>query len=154
MSNASKEKGARAETAAKKKLIELTDHNWQRVPGSGALGVAHKLKGDLYIPECKNAYAVEVKHYKDDQLSTKILTSKNPIIIDWWKQTIRQAKQMGQKPLLIFKHNRSKFFAAFDEVPECDDYRTLFYDDEDYKFYIAQLEEWIKCEQPEFIING
>ena len=50
----SRQKGARAEAAAKGLLIKHSGLDWQRTPGSGALHAAHKLKGDLYIPDCKN----------------------------------------------------------------------------------------------------
>lgn len=55
----SRQKGARAETDAKNILKMYTKLNWQRVPGSGALGAQHKLKGDLYIPEAKIGIALK-----------------------------------------------------------------------------------------------
>ena len=86
----SRQKGARAESAVKAVLKSATGLNWQRVPGSGALGVEHKLKGDLYIPDANNKYCVEVKHYKDDHLTSAILSGKNPLLFEWWEQAIRQ----------------------------------------------------------------
>ena len=54
----SREKGARAELAVKKELIRLTGLAFQRVPGSGALAPVHGLKGDPYIPNEENLYAI------------------------------------------------------------------------------------------------
>lgn len=109
----SRQKGARAEAAAKKVLIEKTGLGWERTPGSGALNEKHKLKGDLYIPDCKNKFCVEVKHYKDDHFTSKVLTSKGPQFLLWWEQAERQGVQVGRDPLLLFKFDRSKWFVAF-----------------------------------------
>ena len=56
-------KGATAETKARDELRKLTKLKWERVPGSGALDEKHGLKGDLYVPNEKNLFCVEVKHY-------------------------------------------------------------------------------------------
>lgn len=146
----SRQKGARAESNAKDILIKYTGHNWKRTPGSGALSADHKLKGDLYIPEVNNKYCVEVKHYKEDQFSTKILTDKDPQLNKWWSQTLRQGKQVDKEPLLIFKHDRSKFFVA-----------TESYIDSDIKYIytmpldicICILEDWLLYEKPNFIVE-
>jgi hypothetical protein len=109
----SRQKGRTAEMNAKKELIKLTGLNWERTPMSGALSAVHKLKGDLYVPDAITKYCVEVKHYKDDHLTSKILTSKTPQIRTWWEQTVRESLEIDKEPLLIFKFDRSKWFAAF-----------------------------------------
>lgn len=109
----SRQKGARAETAARDILRKYTKLGWERTPGSGALNEKHKLKGDLYIPDAKNHFCVEVKHYTDDHLTSKVLTSKDPHLIEWWQQAERQGKQVERTPLLLFKFDRSKWFVAF-----------------------------------------
>jgi Holliday junction resolvase len=146
----SREKGARAETAAKGLLIKHTGFGWERVPSSGALNPRHKLKGDLYIPEKQNIYSVEVKHYKEDHISSKMLTDKQPQIIKWWEQSIRQAEQISKKPLLIFKFDRSKFFVAFLEPKPSKALKYIKYNNS-HIFYIAKLEEWLEKEKPNFI---
>ncbi len=146
----SRDKGTRAEAAAKGILIKCTGLPWERVPSSGALNPSHKLKGDLYIPEKVNIYAVEVKHYKDDHMTSKMLTDKKPQIIQWWEQAIRQAEQINKKPLLIFKFDRSKFFVAFLEPKPSETLKYIRYNNF-YKFYIAKLEEWLEKEKPSFI---
>ena len=150
----SRQKGARAEAAVKAKLISMTGLNWQRTPGSGALDARHGLKGDLYIPQEENLWTIEVKHYKDSHLNSTLITGKNPQIVDWWKQTIRQAGQNGNKPLLVFKHDRSKLFVAF-QTPPPDGFRYIYYegDTPDYCFYIALLEDWHEHSNIEFILR-
>jgi Holliday junction resolvase len=146
----SRDKGYRAEDAVKKELIRLTGLAFQRVPGSGALAAVHGLKGDLYIPNEKNVYAIEVKHFATDKMTSKILTDKNPQLMQWWEQAVRQGEQTCKKPLLIFKHDRSKMFVGFEKEPTCDyDYFLLSIDE--HSIYIALLTDWIKYENPQFI---
>jgi hypothetical protein len=142
----SRQKGARAETAARDILRKYTKLGWERTPGSGALHEKHKLKGDLYIPDCKNRFCVEVKHYKDDHLTSKLLTDKSPQILEWWNQADRQALQVDRIPLLLFKFDRSKWFVATDQVINFDNkYKTL----EIYPESIAvtKLEDWLENEE-------
>ena len=143
-------KGAKAETDAKIILKKHTGLGWERTPGSGALDEKHLLKGDLYCPGKENVYCVEVKHYEDDHLTSQILTSKNPQLIEWWQQATRQGLQVGKKPLLIFKHNRSKMFVAFEDLPTSE-YRKIYVEVLQYSFYIAILEDWLLHEKPKFI---
>lgn len=109
----SRAKGRTAELKARDELRKLTGLVWERTPMSGALDAKHKMKGDLYIPQVNLRYCVEVKHYADDHVNTKILTGNKPMVLEWWAQAVREAKQMDREPLLMFKHNRSKWFIAF-----------------------------------------
>lgn len=147
----SRQKGARAEADMVKKLSDHTGLNFKRIPMSGALDAAHGLKGDIYIPNSLNIYCIEVKHYKDDHLTSKLLTDKTPQIIDWWEQTIREAAQVSRKPLLIFKFDRSKIFVAFKDMPSTDVYRWMFLNIDGYEFYISKLDDWLNNEKPRFI---
>ena len=120
------------------------------MPGSGALDAKHKLKGDLYIPNSTNKFCIEVKHYAEDHLTSKVLTSKNSQLILWWEQAERQGKQVDREPLLIFKFDRSKIFVAFSKEPsQIYDYVLINVDD--YVFYVAELETWINNERPVFV---
>lgn len=148
----SRQKGARAEAAAKGLLIKHTNLDWQRTPGSGALNKQHKLKGDLYIPDEKNHYCVEVKHYKDDHLTSKLLTDKKPQLIKWWEQAVRQANEVERVPLLLFKFDRSKWFVCFAHEPVTYEYDMLTYRSENYLFYMAKLEEWLSKEEITWIL--
>ena len=143
-------KGATAETKARDELRKLTGLKWERVPGSGALHEKHGLKGDLYVPGEKNLYCVEVKHYKDDHFNTSLFTSKSPQLITFWEQTLRESDQVGKKPLLIFKHDRSKLFAAQLEMPTAN-YNHCFVSILDHAFFVSTLDDFVKNEKPQFI---
>jgi hypothetical protein len=143
-------KGATAETKARDELRKVTKLKWERVPGSGALDEKHGLKGDLYIPNEKNLYCVEVKHYADDHFNTSLFTGKQPQLIDFWQQTIRESGQVNKQPLLIFKHDRSKFFAAYKDMPTAN-YRYAFISVLGHEFYVATLEDYLNHEKPKFI---
>lgn len=149
MSNYSKEKGTRAELYVRDYLRKITSLPWERVPGSGALDPKHKLKADLYLPDMKNYYCVEVKHYAEDHINSGLLTNKNPQLLDFWKQTVREALQVNRMPLLIFKFDRSKLFCAFEDMPT-QNYRFLFMSIDGYEFFVALLEDWITKEAPKF----
>lgn len=146
----SRAKGARAEAAVRDILRKETGHNWERVPGSGALDPKHKLKGDLYIPDSSNKYCVEIKHYAEDHLTSKLLTSKTPQIIEWWKQTVRESNQVDRVPLLIYKFDRSKCFVAFTQTPN-GKYDYLSVNVSGHNFHTCELTEWLKHETPKFV---
>jgi hypothetical protein len=138
--NKSKAKGTRAEAAVCKVLSTNTGRNWERIPLSGALDAKHGLKGDVYIPKELMKYCVEVKHYRDDHLSSKLLTSKSPKILEWWEQTLRETRENEvENPLLIFKFDRSKWFCAFLQEP-IQEYRFLYFSE---GFYLAKLEDYL-----------
>jgi hypothetical protein len=145
-----RQKGATAESKARDELRAATGLQWERVPGSGALDAKHGLKGDLYVPNEKNLYAVECKHYKESHIDHSLLTGKTPQVIEWWEQAVRQGIQVDKKPLLIFKHDRSKFFAAFQDMPAAD-YRYLFVSTHGHEFYIALLSDYLTHNKPKFI---
>ena len=146
----SRDKGARAETAVKEVLRKDTGLNWERVPGSGALNEKHGLKGDLYIPNERNHYCVEVKHYAEDHLNSSLLSGKNPQLLQWWTQAVRQSRQVNKIPLLIFKHDRSKLFAAFGGLPEAA-YNYMCINVNGAEVFVALLTDYLKYEKPEFI---
>jgi hypothetical protein len=145
-------KGARTETTVRDLLRKHTGLEWERVPGSGALDPKHLLKGDLYVPGRTNLFCTEVKGYAEDHLTSHLLTSKNPQLVEFWEQTIRQGSQVNKKPLLIFKFDRSKVFVAFGDMPCTQEYRWVYYNHAKiHEFYVALLEDWLKHEQPEFV---
>lgn len=143
-------KGARTETTVRDLLKKHTNLGWERVPGSGALDPKHLLKGDLYVPGRTNLYCTEVKGYAEDHLTSALLSGKNPQLIEFWKQSIRQGIQVAKKPLLIFKFNRSKVFAAYSDMPSSS-YRYLFVSVDTHEFYVSLLEDWLTHEQPQFV---
>ena len=58
----SRAKGARGEYLVRDMLRVATGLQFERVPNSGAL---EYLKGDLYVPNEKNRFCIEVKNYSE-----------------------------------------------------------------------------------------
>jgi hypothetical protein len=139
----SKQKGARAEVHVKDLLCKYTKYNWERTPLSGALDPKHGLKGDLYVPNARIRYCVEVKHYKEDHLTSKILSGTNPMFLTWWAQTRRESAQINKEPMLIFKFDRSKWFVGLEDdiSTSC---RSLTFSSEDEFIKIFLLEDLLK----------
>ena len=142
----SRAKGARGEYLVRDMLRDATGLKFERVPSSGAL---EYLKGDLYVPNQRNYYCIEVKNYKDSPLSDKVFTQpKTNNLVKWWKKIVIQAIGGDQKPLLFFKYDRSKVFVVTEQKPE----NTI-----EYLFirfldcYVLLAEHWLKHEKVEFI---
>lgn len=110
-----RKKGQRGEYEVRDLLRLHTKLQWERVPASGALAY---LKGDLWIPDKKCTYCVEVKFYEDSHFNDKILTNKSNHFVNWWNKIKVQAFDMDQKPLLFFKYNRSAVFVTTDTQPK------------------------------------
>lgn len=134
----SRAKGAIGENKVKEFLDSRTPYTFERTPGSGS----GKIKGDLHIPGFRNVFCIEVKNYAESPLNDKILTSKTNDFVLWWTKLQKQAGI--QKPLLIFKYNRSKLFVATDVKPA---YVEKYIDIPWLNCYIMMLEEWIEKEQ-------
>ena len=141
----SRAKGARGEYLVRDMLREATGLKFERVPASGAL---EYLKGDIYVPNNKNIYCIEVKNYADSPLTDKIFTAtKTNNLIRWWKKVVQQAYNGEQKPLLFFKYNRSKVFVVTEVQPSSKtDYMYISF----LKCYICLADEWLEVEQPKF----
>ena len=141
-------KGAEGERQVRDLLRKHTELEFQRVPMSGALDF---MKGDIFLPNMHNNYCIEVKFYKDSHFSDKILTAKKSnVFIQWWNQTIEQAKKAGAKPALFFKYNRSKIFVAQKDKPESGlDYMYVSF----LGCYVSLAHEWLLLETPSFT-NG
>ena len=142
----SRAKGARGEYLVRDMLRDATGLKFERVPSSGAL---EYLKGDLYVPNQRNYYCIEVKNYKDSPLSDKVFTQpKTNNLVKWWKKIVIQAIGGNQKPLLFFKYDRSKVFVVTEQKPK----NTI-----EYLFirfldcYVLLAEDWLKHEKVEFI---
>ena len=141
-------KGAEGERQVRDLLRKHTELGFQRVPMSGALDF---MKGDVFLPNMHNNYCIEVKFYKDSHFSDKILTAKKSnVFIQWWNQTIEQAKKAGAKPALFFKYNRSKIFVAQKDKPENGlDYMYVSF----LGCYVSLAQDWLILEKPSFT-NG
>ena len=141
-------KGAEGERQVRDLLRKHTELEFQRVPMSGALDF---MKGDIFLPNMHNNYCIEVKFYKDSHFSDKVLTAKKSnVFIQWWNQTIEQAKKAGAKPALFFKYNRSKIFVAQKDKPENGlDYMYVSF----LGCYVSLAQDWVILEKPSFT-NG
>lgn len=144
-------KGATAETKVRDELRTLTGLKWERVPGQGSLDPKHLLKGDIYLPGEKCRYCVEVKAYAESHIDHLLLsgTGKHQLV-QWMEQAIRQGAQVNKIPLLIFKHNRSKLFCAFLDMPLFEE-PYLFISKDGLEFYVSMLSDYIKYNNPKFI---
>lgn len=142
----SRAKGVRGEYTVRDILRAYTDHQFERVPASGALAY---LKGDLWVPNKQNRFCIEVKNYADSPLNDKVFTQeKTNNLIRWWKKVCLQAKGMEQEPLLFFKYNRSKVFVVTALRPkETDKYMHFPW----LGCYTMLAEEWLEIEKEEFI---
>jgi len=144
----SRAKGARGEYLVRDMLREYTNLKFERVPASGAL---EYLKGDLYVPNERNRFCIEVKNYAESPLTDKIFTQeKTNNIIRWWTKVQAQAEQGSQEPLLFFKYNRSKVFVVTKILPE----KTKYFFISWLKCYIILADDWLKEEKIEFINYG
>jgi len=92
-----------------------TGLGWERTPSSGAL--AHT-KGDIYVPQVKQEFVIEVKNYRDSAIDHTILTAviTNKLNV-WWNKLTHQANSANCRPILFFKHDRSKWFVTVDVKP-------------------------------------
>lgn len=140
----SRQKGARAEYQVRDLFREHTGHEWERTPMSGALSY---LKTDIYIPHCENNFAVEVKHYEEPILDIKILTNKSSKFTTFFNKVYEQAQERNQEPILVFKHNRSKFYVATQVPPE---HITTYLYIKWLDCYVMLLEEWLEKEPQEW----
>ena len=143
----SRAKGARGEYLVRDLLRDYTNLQFERVPMSGAL---EYLKGDLYVPNERNHFCIEVKNYADSPLSDKILSQvKTNNLLRWWRKLVTQALAGKQRPLLFFKYNRSKIYVGTVTKPEYTSYIYV----SDINCYICIAEQWLEKEEVEFI-NG
>lgn len=112
MTNASKTKGRSFEYVVRDKFTETFNSQFERVPLSGALAY---LKGDVYAPWLPDfPWTVEAKHHKEVPWNN-LLTAKSSLILDFWDQTTREAAVMKRNPLLVYKWDRSKIFACWND---------------------------------------
>lgn len=137
----SKSKGTRNEYAVRDLLKEATGLGWERVPGSGGFGAMHGLKGDIYLPSSTGKisnYTIEVKAYAEDVITSNLLNPTVSQLEKFWEQTTREAGQMNNKPMLVFKKDRSKFLVALlEELP----INSITFSKNGTTFHIYRFEE-------------
>ena len=141
MANKSKIKGSAYEAKIRDYLTKELKIEFKRMPLSGSL---EYLKGDLWTPHDTAAwpYCIECKHYKDIQWNN-LLTAKTTDLLEFWRQTVREAEVMRKSPLLIFRWNRSKDFVGWNDEIKVDHYVEI--KSFGCHFKITQLDDWIKA---------
>jgi Holliday junction resolvase len=139
----SRAKGARGEYLVRDMLRDASGLQFERVPSSGALSY---LKGDLYVPDAKNLFCIEVKNYEKSPLTDKIFTNKTNYLLQWWDKIVKQAELKLQQPLLFFKYSRSKVFVVTTLKPENTRYNYVSWLD----CYIMVADEWLEQEKVEW----
>lgn len=140
MANRSKIKGSAYEAKIKDRLnAEFPNIRFERVPLSGAI---EYLKGDIWTPHDTAAWpwCIEAKHYAELEWNN-LLTAKTTDILNFWKQTLREAEVMKKHPLLIFRWNRSKDFVAFNDNIVVETFLQV--NSFGYSFKIALLDDWL-----------
>lgn len=106
----SKDKGNRGEVLVRTELRARTGLNFEKTPQSGASFV-EGLKGDLYLPNQKNKFTIEVKNYAEDGFGSHLLEGKGDFL-RWWEQAVAAAKVNKNTPMVIYRWNRSKMYCA------------------------------------------
>jgi hypothetical protein len=141
----SRAKGARGEYAVRDLLRLATGLQFERVPLSGAL---EYLKGDLYVPNMRNRFCIEVKNYEESPLTDKLFTQeKTNNLVRWWLKIKNQAFNAKQEPLLFFKYNRSKVFVCTELKPQkLKKYLYISW----LNCYTMLAEDWLKEEDIDF----
>ena len=141
-----RQKGNRGEQQVIAILDRVTQEKWEQTPGSGS----GKIKGDLRVHGKHNIFCVEVKFYKNVGFDAKIFTQKSNNFFKWWRKICKQAQQMKQEPLLVFRENHGKFFVATVRQPK----NTLRYMHIAWLgAYVLILEYWLDKEEIKFT-NG
>ena len=106
----SKAKGNRGEALVRTELRNRTGLNFEKTPNSGASFV-EGLKGDLYLPNQRNEFTIEVKNYAEDGFTSHILEGKGDFL-RWWEQCVAASKVNKNTPMVIYRWNRSKMYCA------------------------------------------
>jgi hypothetical protein len=147
MANPSKTKGRSFEYVVRDLFTEAFNTQFERVPLSGALAY---LKGDVYAPWKPDfPWCIEAKHHKEVPWNN-VLTAKSSLLLDFWRQTSREAKTMKKSPLLIYKWDRSKIFACWNDNIEVAEY--VYVKTGDCEFKMSLLDLWMPAAK--LIVNS
>lgn len=138
MANLSKTKGRSFEYVVRDIFTEAFKTQFERVPLSGALAY---LKGDVYAPWKPDfPWCIEAKHHKEVPWNN-LLTAKSSLLLDFWRQTLREALIMKKAPLLVYKWDRSKLHVCWNDSIEVSDCIQVKVGDCEFK--MALLDSWI-----------
>lgn len=140
MGNPQKAKGTAYEYKIRDILTKTFDKKFERVPMSGALSY---LKGDVWSPYWPEIpWCIECKHHKEVDWNNLLTATKSNLVIQFWEQTIREAKVMNKLPLLIYRWNRGKNYAVWSEDNiACDNQITIKV--KEHRFHMALLDDFL-----------
>ena len=141
MANKSKIKGSAYEAKIKRYLNSHFDIEFERMPLSGSI---EYLKGDIWTPHDTAAwpYCIECKHYKDIQWNN-LLTAKTTDLLNFWRQSVREAEVMRKEPILIFRLNGSNDFVGWSDYVEVNHYVEI--KSFGCHFKVTQLDDWVNA---------
>lgn len=146
----SRDKGKRGEYQIRDKLRTKTGLEWERVPGSGAFGANHSLKGDIYLPPGTGAmslYCFEIKWFADEHINSNILNIGESQFEKWWTQCAREGVQMNMQPALVFKKDRGDWMVALDAMDTNTsillDYPHFIIHKKDMEVVVGKFEPWL-----------
>jgi len=107
----SKKKGNKGERDLCKWWTLWTGLEFSRVPASGGLRwrSAHATSGDIICTERPHdrrfQFTIESKNYKDINFEHLILGNKKVKILEFWDQTLEDAKRSDKIPILFMRYN-------------------------------------------------
>jgi len=142
----SRSKGMRAEYLVRDLLRAQTGLEFQRVPQSGALAY---LKGDIYLPDRQNKYCWEIKHYKEDNITSNLFNVSVSNLEKWWLQAAREAEVMKNEPLLVFRKDRGKWLVGTLEPVEAPVELVLTTEAIEDTIYIYLFSVWLEQQSEE-----
>ena len=142
----SRDKGMRGEYLVRDLLRKHTGLEFQRVPQSGALAY---LKGDIYLPDRQNKYCIEVKHYKEDNITSNLFNVSVSNLEKWWLQAAREAEVMKNEPLLVFRKDRGSWLVGTLEPVEAPVELVLTTEAMEDTIYIYLFSVWLADQSEE-----
>jgi hypothetical protein len=120
--NFSRSKGRRGEILVRDALSEWTGVQFNRTPYSGAIGSIsgdYSLVGDIYCKDPSFQYSVEIKNVENWTFEGLLKSDKTPVL-EFWLQTVRQAKKAEKHPLLCVTKARQPIYCllTLDSLPK------------------------------------
>lgn len=104
-------KGAKFERVTAKLITVWWDEDFHRTPASGGLHWKkdNRVAGDI-VPPPDSDFPFSVECKKVEGWNFEQVIKGTGEVFDWWKQCIRDSKEIGKIPLLIFSKNNSPIY--------------------------------------------
>lgn len=113
MSKMGREKGARGERMVLDLLRGSLGGEWSRTPQSGGWGnrTGFQTCGDVITTLPMFGWTIEVKNQEGWNLEQILAYPEKCVIVRFWQQCKREAKEANKHPLLVFTRNFQPLFA-------------------------------------------